>query len=149
AAGAQCADPASTDTVRDFTAFASPVRIEILAEDPARANLAADSIERYFGEIGRDWYAFGDGELARVNEALSQGRPAVLSDRLLPLVQRAIAWQRRSAGLFDPGVCALVKLWRFDRGENIDPASAPPDAAAVDRLHDSQGSVADLQIVAN
>ena len=149
AAGAQGADPASTDTVREFTAFASPVRIEILAADPARANLAADSIERYFREIGRDWYAFGDGELARVNAALSQGRPAVLSDRLLPLVQRAIGYQQRSAGLFDPGVCALVKLWRFDHGENIDPAGTPPDAAAVARLRDSQGSVADLQVEAN
>lgn len=149
ATAAQCAGTAAGDTVREFTAFASPVRIEILATDPARAKLAADSIEGYFREIGHDWYAFGDGELAKVNEALSHGRPAVLSARLLPLVQRAIAYQQRSDGLFDPGVCALVKLWRFDRGENIDPAGTPPDADELSRLQDSQGSVADLQIAAN
>jgi thiamine biosynthesis lipoprotein len=149
ATGARGADPASTDTVREFDAFASPVRIEIPAADPARANAAIDSIERYFQTIGRDWYAFGDGELARVNAALSRGEPATVSTTLMPLITRAIEYRQRSEGLFDPGVCALVKLWRFDRGENIDPAGTPPAADTINRLHDSQGSVADLQIEAN
>ncbi len=149
ATGARCADHPSTDTVREFTAFASPVRIEIPAADPVRANAALDSIERYFQTIGRDWYAFGDGELARVNAALSRGEPATVSATLMPLIGRAIGYQQRSEGLFDPAVCALVKLWRFDRGENIDPAGTPPAADAVNRLHDSQGSMADLQIEAS
>jgi thiamine biosynthesis lipoprotein len=146
ATGARCDDSAATDTIREFDAFATPVRIEILAAAPAPANQAADGIERYFQQIGRDWYAFGDGELARVNANLSRGEPATLSTALLPLVMRAIQYQQRSEGLFDPGVCALVKLWRFDRGENVDPAGTPPATDAVNKLHDSQGSVADLQI---
>jgi thiamine biosynthesis lipoprotein len=149
ATGARGADPAAADTVREFDAFASPVRIEIPAADPARANAAIDSIERYFQTIGRDWYAFGDGELAQVNAALSRGDPATVSATLMPLITRAIEYQQRSAGLFDPGVCALVKLWRFDRGENIDPAGTPPAADTINRLHDSQGSVADLHLEAN
>lgn len=147
--GARCDDSTASATIREFDAFASPVRIEILAADPARAAAAIDDIERYFKEIGRDWYAFGDGELARVNAALSRGEPAEVSTTLMPLVARAIGYQKRSEGLFDPGVCALVKLWRFDRGENIDPAGTPPPAETVNQLHDSQGSVADLQIEAN
>ncbi len=143
-----CDETADT-TLYEFSAFASPVRIEILAADPARASAAADSIERFFQFIGRDWYAFGDGELARVNAALSRGEPAVLSATLAPLVMRAISYQQRSDGLFDPGVCALVKLWRFDRGENLPVAGTPPDADTVQKLHDSQGSVADLQIDGN
>jgi thiamine biosynthesis lipoprotein len=149
ATGARCADHPPTDTVREFTAFASPVRIEIPAADPVRANAALDSIERYFQAIGRDWYAFGDGELARVNAALGRGEPAAVSATLLPLMRRAVEYQQRSEGLFDPGVCALVKLWRFDRGENIDPVGAPPAADSVDRLRGSQGSVADLRIEGN
>lgn len=149
ATGARCDDSAAGATIREFDAFASPVRIEILATDPALAVAAIDDIERYFQEIGRDWYAFGDGELARVNAALSRGEPAEVSATLMPLVMRAIGYQKRSGGLFDPGVCALVKLWRFDRGENIDPAGSPPAAETVNQLHDSQGSVAGLQIEAN
>lgn len=149
ATGARGADPASTDAVREFDAFASPVRIEIVAADPVRANAAIDSIERYFQAIGRDWYAFGDGELAQVNAALSRSEPVTVSATLMPLITRAIGYQQRSEGLFDPAVCALVKLWRFDRGENIDPAGTPPTADTINRLHDSQGSVADLQIEAN
>jgi thiamine biosynthesis lipoprotein len=149
ATGARGADSASTDTVRELDAFASPVRIEIVAADPTRANAAIDGIESYFQQIGRDWYAFGDGELARVNAALSRGEPARVSATLMPLIMRAIEYRQRSEGLFDPGVCALVKLWRFDRGENIDPAGTPPAAETINRLQDSQGSVADLQIEAN
>lgn len=149
ATAARCEDSAATGTVREFTAFASPVRIEIPATDPARANAAADSIEGYFQAIGRDWYAFGDGELARVNAALSRGEPAVLSATLAPVVMRAIDFQQRSAGLFDPGVCALVKLWRFDRAENVLAGGTPPAADTVRQLRDSQGSVVDLQINGN
>jgi thiamine biosynthesis lipoprotein len=72
-----------------------------------------------------------------------------VSPTLLPLITRAIGYQQLSEGLFDPGVCALVKLWRFDRGENVGTTGTPPDADAVNRVHDSQGSVAELQIEAN
>lgn len=149
ATGAWCADHAPTDTVREFTAFASPVRIEMLATDTETANKAADRIERYFQEIGRDWYAFGEGELAQVNAALGRGEPAELSAALLPLVQRAIDYQQRSEGLFDPGICALVKLWRFDRSENVMDTNTPPAADVIDELRESQGSVADLQLDGN
>ncbi len=149
ATSARCDDSTATDTMREFDAFATPVRIEILAADPLRAAAAIDEIERYYEEIGRDWYAFGDGELARVNASLSRGEPAVVSTTLMPVLIRAIQYQKWSQGLFDPGVCALVKLWRFDHGENVDPAGTPPAADAINRLRDSQGSVADLQIKAN
>lgn len=149
AAGARCAEPASTDTIREFTAFATPVRIEMPAADAAQAASAAERIESYFQAIGRDWYAFGEGELARVNAALARGEPAMVSATLLPLIQRAMAFQQRSEGLFDPGVCALVKLWGFDRGEHVDPSGTPPAAEALNRLHDSQGSMAGLQVTGN
>lgn len=147
ATSAWCDDSTSTNTVREFTAFASPVHIEIPATDPARAAAAADSIERYFQEIGLDWYAYGDGELARVNAALGRGEPALMSATLAPVVMRAIEFQQRSEGLFDPGVCALVKLWRFDRAENVlASGGSPPAADTVRELHDNQGSVTDLQL---
>lgn len=102
ASGARCYDSAATDTMREFDAFATPVRIEILAADPVRAAAAIDEIERYYEEIGRDWYAFGDGELAGVNASLSRGEPAVASATLMPVLIRAIQYQKWSHGLFDP-----------------------------------------------
>ena len=70
-----------------------PARYALKSWQPIRRVplAAADDIERYFQEIGRDWYAFGDGELARVNAALGRGEPATLSATLVPLVMRAIA----------------------------------------------------------
>jgi thiamine biosynthesis lipoprotein len=51
----------------------------------------------------------------------------------------------RSGGLFDPGVCALVRLWQFDSEESLAGAAAPPPDAEVQALRARQGTVADLR----
>ena len=74
ATGARCDDSAATDTIREFDAFASRYASKSWRPIRPAAAAAMDEIERYFQEIGRDWYAFGDGELARVNAALEPRR---------------------------------------------------------------------------
>jgi thiamine biosynthesis lipoprotein len=98
-----------------------------------------------FQVAGRDWYAFGTGELARVNALLSRGAPAPVSPDLAPLISRAIELHALSGGRFDPGVCALVRLWQFDSVESLATASAPPTAAEVHALRTRQGTLADLR----
>ncbi len=93
----------------------------------------------------RDWYAFGNGELARVNGQLAQGQPAPVSADLAPLITRALDLHARSGGLFDPGVCALVRLWQFDSEAALATATAtgPPPAAVIQALRQSQGTLAE------
>lgn len=91
----------------------------------------------------RDWYAFGDGELARVNGQLAQGQPAPVSADLAPLITRALDLHARSGGLFDPGVCALVRLWQFDSEAALAAATGPPPATAIQALRRSQGTLAE------
>jgi len=132
-----------------FTAFGTEVRIEIRGVAKAEARAAAQAVMADFRRVDRDWYAYGDGELARVNAALLQGRPATLSPQLLPLVQRALTLHRQSGGAFDPAVCALVRLWQFDREATLATAVDRPDRAEVRALRAHQGQLRDLTLTGN
>lgn len=144
AAGATaCSGPSPTD--RQFRAFGTTVRIEILLADTATADAAAGEVERRFRTLERDWYAFGTGELARVNAQLARGDAALVSPELAPLISRAMELHQRSGGRFDPGVCALVRLWQFDTEDALAAAAAPPVDAEIESLRTRQGTLADLR----
>jgi len=128
-----------------FEAFGTGVRIEIVSAEPRRAAAATRDIEQLFRKADKDWYAFGTGELARVNALLARGQPAPITNELAPLITRAIALHERSGGLFDPGVCALVRLWQFDSEEDLETASGPPTDAARLALQATQGTLGDLR----
>jgi thiamine biosynthesis lipoprotein len=112
----------------------------------ARATPLLSAVEAEFSAVERDWYAFGDGELARVNGELAAGRPATLSPTLRPLISRAIELHRWTDGAFDPAVCALVRLWRFDREEQLAVANERPPPAEVQGLRARQGRLSDVTL---
>ena len=80
-----------------------------------------------------------------MNALLARGQAAPISADLAPLITRAITLHGLSGGLFDPGVCALVRLWQFDSAEDLAAASGPPPEAARRALRASQGTLADLR----
>ncbi|MDH5254430.1 MAG: FAD:protein FMN transferase [Gammaproteobacteria bacterium] len=121
------------------------MHIQIRDTDLGAATAAADEIEHRFQTAGQDWYAFGTGELARVNALLARGEAATVSPALAPLIRRAMDLHARSGGRFDPGVCALVRLWQFDSEESLAGAAAPPADAEVQALRARQGTLADLR----
>ena len=140
---AACDNPAVTH--HSFPAFGTNVRIEILDRDPGRTAAAVRDIESHFHTAEREWFAFGSGELARVNTRLAKGQPATVSATLAPLITRAIELHARSGGLFDPGVCALVRLWQFDSETAVATANRPPPDAEILALRARQGNFADLR----
>ncbi len=140
-----CATDEPATTARQFAAFGTTVRLQIPQADPD-AQAAADAIEQFLTAVGNDWYAFGTGELARANESLSRGEAVTLSPALAAMVARATELHTRSGGLFDPGVCALVRLWQFDRQENLAGSDGPPPDAEIRKLTDGQGTLADVAL---
>jgi len=105
-----------------FPALGTLVTIEIYGAQAQPATAAIGAVEDYLQRIGRDWYAWGDGELGRINAALARGESAVVSAELGALIQRSLILQSRSDGYFDPSVGLLVELWGFDRaGRNDEP----------------------------
>jgi len=127
-------DTGPAEQRRDYLTFGTIISVEIYGADATHATRAFDALGRYFDSVNRDWYAYGDGELARVNQALSQGETVTLSEPLARLTHRALELYRRSDGLFDPGVGALVKIWGFHDSRMI--RDTPPDAGVIeDWLH--------------
>lgn len=125
-----CGTPQPPDSYeRTVTAMGTLVHIEILAHDAARARQALDAAETLVTDIGRNWYAFGDGELGRVNVALAAGRPARATPELGRLIGDSLTYRAMSDGLFDPVIGDLVRLWGF---ADFDPAAGgtlPTEAA--------------------
>jgi thiamine biosynthesis lipoprotein len=142
------AEPASAPAVSriDFTAFGSPVSLQLAGADPERASPALADIQAFLAVAGRDWYAYGDGELARVNAALAAGEPAPVSPELAAVIARALDLAARSGGRFDPAVGDLVTLWGFDRAERLAATLAPPSPAMVAAARGGAGTAADVTL---
>lgn len=106
-----------------FPALGTLVTIEVHHPDANEAMRAAAAAADYLGRIGDDWYAWGDGELGRINARLARGEPAEVTPELAALIGRALIIRDRSDGYFDPTIGLLIEAWGFDD------ATAPPQAA--------------------
>jgi thiamine biosynthesis lipoprotein len=101
-------------------------------------------IEAELRVFERDFYPWADGELARLNAALSAGEAFEASPALAEVLVAAQHAAAASDGAFDPGVGGLVELYGFH-----DAAAAPPplpDDAAIAALLASSGGILDLEI---
>lgn len=129
-----------------FTAFAAPVRIDILGGDRDRADEVVARIEAFLAQAGRDWYAWGDGELGAVNAVLARAGSTELSPTLAAIVGRALSLALASGGRFDPTVADLVSLWGFDREERLAVTTAPPPPEVIAAARAAGGALADVTL---
>jgi len=129
---------------QSFPALGTLVAVEIHGVDHERATEATAAVAAYLAHIGREWYAWGDGELARVNAALAHTEPAPVPAELAALIHRAMTIRELSNGYFDPTVGLLVEAWGFDSADN--PPVAPPDEAWLAQWHADAPNRAGLAI---
>jgi thiamine biosynthesis lipoprotein len=123
--------------------------VDVVAEVPdreLRADLGRD-IDTLLREFERDYYAWADGELARLNEGLGRADAVRVTPALADLLRAAQRYAERSKGAFEPGVGALVELWGFHNATAA--SSAPPDAAAIAAWLERGGGIRDLEISAD
>lgn len=96
-----------------------------------KLDAAFTAVQQRMDAFGRDFWAWGDGRLARINRAIVAGdRPAIPVD-LQPLFTRANVIREATDGLFDPRIGALVRLWGFD--DPIHQRAAPPSQDEIGR----------------
>ena len=130
---------------RTIVALGTLITVEIDGIEEPRAERALQKLEDYFLRIQRDWYAFGDGELGRINGALSSGsKSADISTDLADLTRRSLALRELSEGLFDPTIGLLIELWGFGDAENT--PVAPPDVLAIQQWQDHNETPAVLRL---
>ena len=115
---------------------------------PARATLEHPAliaeIESELAAFGNDYYAWGDGELARLNRALGATGRFEASPAMAALLERAAEVAAASDGAFDPGVGALVELYGFNDATR--PPVAPPDGTALAATLAAFGSIRNLDV---
>jgi thiamine biosynthesis lipoprotein len=105
------------------------------------------SIEAELRAFERDYYAWGDGELAALNRTLNESRVFEASAGMTAVLSEAQGIAEMTGSAFDPGVGALVELWGFNSDEaDRSPGSRPPGDAAIADLLAATGSVRDLEI---
>lgn len=114
-------------------AMGTLVQFTLYGAEPAQATAAIRASDIWLQTFGREGWAFGDGELARLNAALGRGACMRVSADLAAQIRRARALTVASGGRFDPAVGRLVALWGFDRAPR-DPDRPFPQPAEIRAL---------------
>ncbi len=111
----------------------TPVTITLCSPRRVRNRAIEDvlaSVQARMDAFGRDFWAWGDGRLGEINRALSQGASPEIPADMRPLFERAQVIRAATAGLFEPRIGQLVRLWGFD--DPIHLRDAPPAAAEIE-----------------
>ena len=145
---AACAADEPRSVERRLAAMGTWVDITVHDAEPRAANAALAEVEQMLREYERDYYAWGDGELARLNAGLRDARAVEVSAELAALLAAAKRLSEQSDGAFDPGIGALVELWEFhiDSGTDSGAERQPPDPARIAAKLDAGASIANLDI---
>lgn len=137
-----CQTSNNTLTRSQFLAFGTIIDISIYGVDKPRAQQAIDELERRFGQWHQAWHPWqGNGDLHRLNQALSRGESVTIPPALQPLFDQATVLSKRSNGLFDPAIGNIIKAWGFSQDE---PPVKPPTDKQIKQLLSQQISLAEL-----
>ena len=110
------------------------------ADTAARLFEEAEALLRRF-EV--DYYAWADGELARINRELAAHGEATAEPEMAALLREAQRLTIASERAFDPAVGALVEQWGF-HSALTEPAPPPPEA--IDAWRRAGASLAAVEI---
>ena len=121
--------------------FGSPVD---LLTPVGSASTATAAVWRGLQTMNERWNAWKPGEVTALNQALAQGRSAVVSPALRGLLLGAAAMERLSLGCFNAGIGGLVGQWGFH--DDVMRAGAKPAAAELAPWLAAQPSLAQLRM---
>jgi len=125
--------------------FGTLVDISIYGESDTRAQQLAGRIQQEFQRLHDSLHAWKAGsDLERLNKAFSAGETAAIPPELASILADAAALSEQSAGLFNPAIGKLIRLWGFQRDEftAIDP---PRDA--IEALVAARPGMRDLVVI--
>lgn len=115
AAIAACTDRQTGDYDFQIHAMGTIVDVSVHGVSEERAQRANERLAASLRAFGRRWWAWGDGDLARLNADLADDGKATLTPGMARVLRQAKQLSIDSGGLFNPAVGPLVKLWGFDQ----------------------------------
>lgn len=124
--------------------FGTLLDIQVLSPDTSGFQHVMTELNGMFERMHRDWHAWkGDGELMRLNRAISQGEAFELSPELAGLLREGQRYSVESEGIFNPAIGNLIALWGFHQDEP--PSGPPPAESEIQALVASAPAMTDLQ----
>ena len=101
------------DRVEQLHVFGTLAELRLRDAPPGQAQDALVAIAATLNQREREWHAWQDSDLTRINAAFARGEAAEAPDSVLELVRRAQPLSEATDGLFDPAVGGLVEAWGF------------------------------------
>ncbi len=139
-----------------LNALGTFVQITIIGQPTDAARTAALSVEEDLQVLDSIGYTFElEGELHRLNEAISKGQSIEVSDTLVELISNAGKLSSLSDGMFNPATGQLTAFWEFHCDKDECGESPYPDEVQrlvnerVEVIISQKPSIDDLVIKGN
>ncbi len=127
-----------------FFTFGTDVTISIYSADKDLVASGFKAIREKFKSLNQKLHPWNPGELQALNLAISKSEPHAVSPLLQTLILAGQEFNKSSAGLFDPAIGSLVKLWKFDNAANIH--TEIPQEASLNIVLDQRPSISEISI---
>jgi thiamine biosynthesis lipoprotein len=105
--------PSAPPRTEQLLVFGTTVDIELRAAPPEQAQAALTQIAALLNRREREWHAWENSDITRINAAFAAGRPAEAPASVIALVERSQQLSQASDGLFDPAIGGLIGAWGF------------------------------------
>ncbi len=139
---------ARTATVTaDMPVFGTRVEITLYGVERARAARALEGLRTLFARMHREWHAWEESPVVRLNRRLAAGGWVPVPPDLRALIVASKRLYRASGGRFNPAIGRLVALWGFHRQDWTD--ARPPPPAAVRALLARHPGMDDVRVRGN
>lgn len=116
------------DRVEQLHVFGTMAELRIRDAPPGQAQAALAEIAATLNQREREWHAWQDSDLTRINAAFARGEAAEAPESVLMLLRRSQQLSEVSGGLFDPAIGGLVAAWGFHTSTFPILAPLPTDA---------------------
>jgi thiamine biosynthesis lipoprotein len=122
--------------------FGTLVEVTLYGEPEQRARQLAADVFAEFQRLHDTYHAWKPSALSSVNAELGR-EPVRVDAEMAGYIRESQDYTRRSGGLFDPGIGALVQLWGF-HSDRFEPRL--PDADALAQLVAQHPSVLQITV---
>jgi len=141
---AGCARSDATYKAERYT-LGTYVQVELIGKKKHAQNFL-QAFDQLTEQQTKDLYAWGNGELAAINQYLKQAQctPVPLSASMLSLLLHSKKMSEKTSSLFSPSIKPLVELWGFHRTEEM--RSSPPRNVDIQTTLNRYGNMQDLRI---
>jgi thiamine biosynthesis lipoprotein len=105
--------PSAPPRTEQLLVFGTTVDIELRDAPPEQAQAALTQIAVLLNRREREWHAWENSDITRINAALAAGRAAEAPASVIALVERSQQLSQASDGLYDPAIGGLIGAWGF------------------------------------